>query len=214
MRSSQGLTLQVVARVASRSSTKRIRVQVARPPNSKYEGEPNYTCKIGKRTPDQCARCLILTSEAHRTQEVFIPDAAQFSQENIAFLSLQTDETTDQLCTLCTRQSRVHTTTNSSPVRPLCTAPIALSTPSVALPSSAVKYKLLEASQQAQHHARLMAALYLLARQLLPRPRVPLHFWRRKRSRRQDESMLGCRYVFMGLRGHSHLSFRYLYISL
>ena len=100
-------------------------------------------------------------------------------------------------------------TANSSPARLLCTA---LSTRSAALPSSEAKYKLLVASRQAQHHAQPMAALHLLAQQLLPRPRVPLHFC--KEAFKTNELMLGRRYVFTGIRGHSHLYFLYLSFSL
>jgi len=159
------------------------------------------------------------------SQQVFIPDAAQFNQKNIPFLGLQTGEAADKLCTPCTRQIMVPGPTNLAPflMAPACrtanSSPAsllstALSTRSAVLPSSAAKYKLLVASRQAQHHARPMAALHLLAQQLLPPPRVPLHFCRRKHSRRQDEPILGCRYVFMGIRGHSHLYFRYLSLSL
>jgi len=38
------------------------------------------------------------------SQQVFIPDAAQFNQKNIPFLGLQTGEAADKLCTPCTRQ--------------------------------------------------------------------------------------------------------------
>ena len=39
-----------------------------------------------------------------RQQTVFIPDAGEFNQKNIAFLGLQPDEPADKLCVPCTRQ--------------------------------------------------------------------------------------------------------------
>jgi hypothetical protein len=50
-----------------------------------------------------------------------------------------------------------------------------LSTGSAELPSLAAKYKLPVASRQVQHHGQLMVALRLLAQQLPPWLRVPLH---------------------------------------
>jgi len=60
------------------------------------------------------------TTRRRRDQTVFIPDAGQFSQHNIAFLNTQPSESPSQLCVPCTREIMGAYTTqlSSSPYGP------------------------------------------------------------------------------------------------